>query len=68
MTKEKHGKHTAGLIGAWFIFTLLASALHLFRTDPSRPAILLGLAALTPSWCSWCGLQRQKDSGSLQSL
>lgn len=48
MTNAKYGKLTAGLIAAWFVFTLVASALHVFRTDFSRPAIFLGLAALTP--------------------
>lgn len=48
MTNEKYEKLTARLIGAWFIFVLLSSALHVFRTDPSRPPIALGLAALTP--------------------
>jgi hypothetical protein len=48
MINAKYGKLTAGLIVAWFIFTLSASALHVFKTDPSRPPIFLGLAALTP--------------------
>ena len=48
MTKAKYGKLAAGLIAGWFVFTLVASALHVFRTDFSSPAIFLGLAALTP--------------------
>lgn len=48
MNNAKYGKLTAGLIAGWFVFTLVASAMHVFRTDFSRPPIFLGLAALTP--------------------
>src|SRR5271155_3741326 len=48
MQVANYGKLTAGLIGAWFIFSLSASALHAFSTDPSRPPIFLGLAVLIP--------------------
>ena len=43
-----YGRLTAGLIAAWFIFALSASALHLFKTDPEQPALALGLAVLIP--------------------
>jgi hypothetical protein len=48
MTNAKYGKLTAGLIATWFVFTLSASALHVFKSDFSSPAIFLGLAVLTP--------------------
>jgi hypothetical protein len=48
MTKERYGKLIAGLIGAWFTFSLVASALHMFSTDPNRPPLPLGLAVLIP--------------------
>jgi hypothetical protein len=47
-TNPNYGKLTARLIGAWLIFSLAASALHLFRNDPSRPPLPLGVAALAP--------------------
>jgi hypothetical protein len=47
-TNPNYGKLTATLIGAWFILSLTASALHVFSTDPSRPPIPLGVAALAP--------------------
>jgi hypothetical protein len=47
-TNPNYGKLTASLIGAWFILSLAASALHVFETDPSRPPIPLGVAALAP--------------------
>jgi len=47
-TNPTYGKLTATLIGAWFILSLAASALHVFETDPSRPPIPLGVAALSP--------------------
>lgn len=48
MTNLKYGKLAAWLIVAWFVFTLVASALDVFRTDFADPPIFLGLAALTP--------------------
>lgn len=48
MDKAKYGKLTAGLIAAWFVFTLVASALHVFRSDFADPPVFLGIAALTP--------------------
>jgi hypothetical protein len=44
----KYAKLTAGLIGAWFVFSLTASALHVYQTGPGDPPLPLGLAALTP--------------------
>jgi len=48
MNNKNYGKLTAGLIAAWFVFAVSASALHLFKTDPSLPPIALGLAVLAP--------------------
>jgi hypothetical protein len=48
MTNAKYGKLAAWLIAAWFVFTLSASALHLFSSDQNQPPLLLGLAGLTP--------------------
>ena len=44
----RYGKLTAGLIAAWFLFSLTASALHVFRTDPSLPPLPVGLAVVIP--------------------
>lgn len=44
----KYAKLTAGLIGAWFVFSLTASARHFYQTGPNEPALRLGLAAVTP--------------------
>jgi hypothetical protein len=48
MTNVNYGKLTARLIAGWFSFSLIASALNVFRTDPSRPPLQLGLAVLVP--------------------
>ena len=48
MTNSKYGKLTITLIAVWFIFSLSASALHVFRADPNQPPLPLGLAALSP--------------------
>jgi hypothetical protein len=43
-----YAKLTSGLIGAWFVFSIGASTLHLYMNGPSDPPLPLGLAALTP--------------------
>jgi hypothetical protein len=48
MTDEKYAKLTTSLIFVWFLFSLAASALHLFSTAPGQPPLPLGLAVLMP--------------------
>jgi hypothetical protein len=48
MTNAKYAKLTAGLIFVWFLFSLTASALHLFKTEPEQPPLPVGLAVLIP--------------------
>jgi uncharacterized membrane protein YeaQ/YmgE (transglycosylase-associated protein family) len=48
MINARYRKLTAALITVWFIFSLTASALHVFRTDPSRPPLPMGLTVLAP--------------------
>jgi hypothetical protein len=48
MTNAKYAKLTSRLIFVWFLFSLTASALHLFKTSPDQPPIPLGLAVLIP--------------------
>ena len=45
---KNYGKLTAGLIAAWFIFALSASALRLFTNDSNRFGLAVAFAALTP--------------------
>lgn len=45
---SRYAKLTTGLVGAWFAFSLVASALHLYRNGPGQPPLALGLAASTP--------------------
>lgn len=45
---KNYGRLTAGLIAAWFILVLAASALHLFKSDSDRIGLAVALAALTP--------------------
>jgi len=45
---SKYAKLSAGLLAAWLVFTLSASALHLFVNAPNTPPIAFGLAVLTP--------------------
>ena len=48
MTNAKYAKLTTRLIFIWFLFSLTASALHIFSTAPDHPPIPLGLAVLIP--------------------
>jgi hypothetical protein len=45
---KKYGKFTAGLVAAWFLFALSASAAHLFENDSNRFGIEVALAAVLP--------------------
>ncbi len=48
MNNINYGKVTAGLLAVWFVFSLSASALNVFKTAPSDPPIALGLEVLIP--------------------
>ena len=48
MKNAKYAKLTTGLIFVWFLFSLTASALHIFRTAPDQPPLPVGLAVLIP--------------------
>ncbi|MBZ5706405.1 MAG: hypothetical protein LAN63_13730 [Acidobacteriia bacterium] len=58
---KNYGKLTAGLIAAWFIFALSASALHLFKNDSNRVGLGVALAALTPIlvFSLWFGISQK---------
>jgi hypothetical protein len=45
---SKYAKLSAGLLAGWLVFTLSASALHLFVNAPNKPPAAFGLAVLTP--------------------
>ena len=46
MNSTSYGRLTAGLIAAWLVFALSASALHIFKTD--LLPVALGLAVMIP--------------------
>lgn len=48
MKNSSYARVTAAVVAIWFIFSLSASALHVFQGDPSRPGLAVGLAALIP--------------------
>jgi hypothetical protein len=45
---RSYAKLTAGLIGVWFVGSVVASGMHLYRNGPNDPPLPLGLAAVTP--------------------
>ncbi|MGH9789292.1 MAG: hypothetical protein ACRD4U_11395 [Candidatus Acidiferrales bacterium] len=48
MRNTNYGKLAAGLLAAWFLFSLSASALHLFENAPGSLPLALGLAVVAP--------------------
>jgi hypothetical protein len=48
LATESYAKFTAGLIAAWFLFALSASALHWFKNDANRVGLAVAVAAVTP--------------------
>ena len=48
MTNANYGKLIAGLVAAWFVFALSASALNVFKTDPQAPPLAIGLSVVLP--------------------
>ena len=57
MTNAGYRKLTVWLIGAWFLFSLIASATHVFHNAPDRPPLPIGLAVLIPVgiFAIWAG-------------
>jgi hypothetical protein len=53
MTSKDYGKLAVGIIAAWFVFALSASAAHVFKQSSAAPPIALGLAALIPIVLFW---------------
>jgi hypothetical protein len=45
---KNYGKLTAGLIAVWFVFALVAGALHLFKNNSNSIGAGVGLAAFIP--------------------
>ena len=56
MTNTQYARLTLGLILAWFVLSVSASALHLLRSGSAAPPLALGLAALSPLviFAIWC--------------
>jgi hypothetical protein len=48
MTNARCGKLTAGLIGAWFLLSVSASALKVFDNDSAGPPVWLWVTVVTP--------------------
>jgi len=48
LATESYAKLTAGLIAAWFLFALSASALYWFKNDQNRVGLAVAVAAVTP--------------------
>jgi hypothetical protein len=45
---KNYGKLVTGLLAAWFIFALSASALHLFKNNANRVGLAVAFAAVLP--------------------
>ena len=45
---SRYAKLTIGLVAVWFLISLIASSLHLYRAGQNQPPLPLGLAAGVP--------------------
>jgi hypothetical protein len=48
LAMKSYGKLTTGLVAAWFVFALSASALFWFKNDANRIGIAVAIAAVAP--------------------
>jgi len=53
MSSKDYGKLAVGIIAAWFVFALSASAAHVFKQSSAAPPIALGLSVLIPIVLFW---------------
>ena len=53
MSSKDYGKLAVGIIAAWFVFGLSASAAHVFKQSSAAPPIALGLSVLIPVVVFW---------------
>ncbi len=55
---SRYAKLSVMLIGAWFVFSVAASALRGYQTAAGQPPLFLGLAAVTPilAFLAWIAL------------
>ena len=53
MSSKDYGKLAVGIIAAWFVFALSASAKDVFKQSAAAPPIALGLAVLIPIVLFW---------------
>lgn len=53
MSKEGYGRLTIGIIAVWFVFSIWASAAHVFRQSASAPPIALGISVAVPLLAFW---------------
>ena len=56
MSSKDYGKLAVGIIAAWFVFALSASAKDVFKQSAAAPPIGLGLAVLIPIVLFWIWL------------
>jgi len=53
MSSKDYGKLAVGIVAAWFVFALSASAAHVFKQSSAAPPIALGLSVLIPVVVFW---------------
>lgn len=53
MSNRDYGKLAIGILAAWFVFAIAASAAHVFKAMGDAPPIALGLGAMVPVIVFW---------------
>ena len=61
MTRTGYVRLTLALLAVWFVFSLTASALHLYVTKPSQPPLPILLAVLVPIAAFFLWLRSSSD-------
>ena len=53
MSKEGYGRLAIGIIAVWFVFSIWASAAHVFKQSGGAPPIALGISVAIPLLAFW---------------
>src|ERR1700751_1679104 len=53
MSNKDYGRLAIGIIAVWFVFSIWASAAHVFKQSSAAPPIALGLSVAVPLLAFW---------------
>src|ERR1700747_1399026 len=53
MSNKEYGRLAIGIIAVWFVFSIWASAAHVFKQSSAAPPIALGFSVAVPLLAFW---------------